>query len=437
MAYLIGEGTGIKEIAASNIRKAERAVIVGIQLGAESDWEAEQSLNELEQLASTAGAEVIARVRQHMEKPHVRTYIGPGKAEEIWQIARADGAQLVIFDVDLSPSQQRNLEDITPKLKIIDRTGIILDIFAQHAHSAEGKLQVELAQLNYLLPRLRGMWQHLERLGGGIGTRGPGETQLESDKRMMRKHIQRLTKEIEELKKNRSVRRKRRQKQGVFNVALVGYTNAGKSTLLNALTGSDVLVEDKLFATLDSTTRRLNTDHIKEIVISDTVGFIKKLPHQLIAAFRSTLDEVRMADLLLHVVDASHPQMEEQIKAVEDVLKALEIDNKPQILVFNKIDLIGDIDRARLRKVYADSVQVSAAQGMWLDSVRAAIEKAIRKKFVRLRLIVPYSRGAMLRRIYSSGIVISESHTPEGTDIIADIPEADAEEYMAFTVTSS
>ena len=372
-----------------------------------------------------------------MDKPNVRTYIGPGKAEEVWQIARAQGADLVIFDVDLSPSQQRSLEDIMPKVKIIDRTGIILDIFAQHAHSAEGKLQVELAQLNYLLPRLRGMWQHLERLGGGIGTRGPGETQLESDKRMMRKRIQRLTREIEEIKKNRSVQRKRRKKQGIFNVALVGYTNAGKSTLLNALTGSEVLVEDKLFATLDSTTRRMSVNHRKEIVISDTVGFIKKLPHQLIAAFRSTLDEVRMADLLLHVVDASHPQVEEQIKAVEDVLRALEVDDKPQILVFNKSDLVSEIDRARLRKIYPGSVQVSAAQGENLDSIRIAIEEEIRKRLVRLRLIVPYSQGAVLQRIYSSGIIISENHTPEGTDIIVDVPEIDAKEYAPFAVTGS
>ncbi|HZD59871.1 MAG TPA: GTPase HflX [Anaerolineae bacterium] len=419
------------------MERAERAVVVGVQLGAEPDWEAEQSLNELEQLTLTAGAEVVARISQRMDKPNVRTYIGPGKAEEVWQIARAQGADLVIFDVDLSPSQQRSLEDIMPKVKIIDRTGIILDIFAQHAHSAEGKLQVELAQLNYLLPRLRGMWQHLERLGGGIGTRGPGETQLESDKRMMRKRIQRLTREIEEIKKNRSVQRKRRKKQGIFNVALVGYTNAGKSTLLNALTGSEVLVEDKLFATLDSTTRRMNVNHRKEIVISDTVGFIKKLPHQLIAAFRSTLDEVRMADLLLHVVDASHPQVEEQIKAVEDVLRALEVDDKPQILVFNKSDLVSEIDRARLRKIYPGSVQVSAAQGENLDSIRIAIEEEIRKRLVRLRLIVPYSQGAVLQRIYSSGIIISENHTPEGTDIIVDVPEIDAKEYAPFAVTGS
>lgn len=427
------EGFNIKESISNVAQQAERAIIVGVQLGAESDWEAEQSLDELEKLAATAGAEVVARVQQHLGRPHVRTYIGPGKAEEIWQIARAEGAELIIFDADLSPSQQKNLEDIMPKVKVIDRTGIILDIFAQHAHSAEGKLQVELAQLNYLLPRLKGLWQHLERLGGGIGTRGPGETQLESDKRMMRKRIQRLTKEIEELKKNRSVQRKRRQKQGTFSVALVGYTNAGKSTLLNALTGSDVLVENKLFATLDSTTRRLYLHHGKEIVISDTVGFINKLPHELIAAFRSTLDEVRMADLLLHVIDASHPHMEDQIRSVEDVLKTLGIEEKPQILVFNKIDLINEIDRARLRKVYPGSVQVSAALNRGLDAISSAIEEAIRKEFVRMHLIIPYSHGAMIQRLYNFGIVISEDHTPEGTEIVADIPQSNAEAYSRFT----
>jgi len=411
----------------------ERAVLVGVQLGAETEWEAEQSLNELEQLVLTAGAVVVARTVQHRDKPHVRTYIGPGKAEEIAQVAKAENAQIVVFDVDLAPSQQRNLEDIIPKVKIIDRTGIILDIFAQHAHSAEGKLQVELAQLNYLLPRLRGMWQHLERQGvGGVGLRGPGETQLETDKRMMRKRIQRLTKEIEELKKNRSVQRKKRQGQGVYNVALVGYTNAGKSTLLKSLTGADVLIEDKLFATLDSTTRKLNVDHKKQVVLSDTVGFIKKLPHQLVAAFRSTLDEVRMADLLLHVVDASHPQMEAQIKAVEDVLKELEADDKPQVIVFNKIDLISEPDRSRLKKVCPDSILVSAQQGIGLDDARRAIEESMRKGLIRMHLLVPYTRGEVIQRLYSLGLVVSESHTQDGTDIIVDVPEGDVDEYSLF-----
>lgn len=412
-------------------------MVVGVQLGAESEWEAEQSLNELEQLVSTAGGEVVAREMQHRDKPHMRTFIGPGKAEEIAQVVRAEHAQIVVFDVDLSPSQQRNLEDIIRKVKIIDRTGIILDIFALHAHSAEGKLQVELAQLNYLLPRLRGMWQHLERQGvGGVGLRGPGETQLETDRRLMRKRIQRLTKELEEVKKNRYIQRKKRAKQGVYNVTLVGYTNAGKSTLLNTLTGSDVLVEDKLFATLDSTTRKLSVDNRKEIVISDTVGFIKKLPHQLIAAFRSTLDEVRMADLLLHVVDASHPQMEAQITAVEDVLKELEVDTKPQILVFNKIDLISEIERKRLQKVYPGSVEVSAAQGIGLDEVRRAIDENMRKGLVRMHLMVPYTRGDIIQRLYSLCLIVSETHTPEGTEVVADIPESNTEDYAQFLVSN-
>lgn len=411
--------------------------MVGVQLSGETEWEAEQSLNELEQLVETAGGEVVGREIQVRDKPHVRTYIGPGKAEEIAQLARAEGARLIVFDADLSPSQQRNLEDIIPKAKIIDRTGIILDIFAQHAHSAEGKLQVELAQLNYLLPRLKGMWTHLERQGvGGVGLRGPGETQLETDKRIMRKRIQRLTKEIEDLKRTRSVQRSRRQKQGVYNVALVGYTNAGKSTLLNALTGASVLVEDKLFATLDSTTRKLNFDHHKrEIVISDTVGFIKKLPHQLVAAFRSTLDEVRMADLLLHVVDSSHPQMESQITAVEDVLKELEVDDKRQLLVFNKIDLISEPERSRLAKVYPDSIQVSAQAKLGLDQLREAIEEQVRKSSVRIHLLVPYSRGEVIQRLHSTGLVVSENHNNEGTDIVVDVPEGDAADYEAFVVS--
>lgn len=407
-----------------------------MQLGNESEWEAEQTLNELGQLVQTAGAKVVGRTMQRLDKPNVRTFIGPGKAEEVMQLARAEQADLVVFDVDLSPSQQRNLEGIISKVKIIDRTGIILDIFAQHAHSAEGKLQVELAQLNYLLPRLRGMWQHLERqVVGGVGLRGPGETQLETDKRLMRKRIQRLTRELEELKQNRSTQRKKRQKQGVYSIALVGYTNAGKSTLINALTGADVLVEDKLFATLDSTTRKLSLDnHRKEVVISDTVGFIKKLPHQLIAAFRSTLDEVRMADLLLHVVDASCPQLEAQIKAVEDVLKELEADGKPQILILNKIDLVAEADKLRLNKVYPDAVQLSAEKSIGLDDLKKAIDKVMRKGMVRLHLLIPYTHGEAIQKLYSAGLVHSEHHTEEGTDIVVDVPEESTAEFSSFII---
>lgn len=422
-------------------KAAEKAVIVGVQVGAETDWEAEQTLNELEHLASTAGAEVVDRVSQRLSKPNVRTFIGPGKAEEIFEAAKGAGADIVLFDVDLSPSQQKNLEDIMPNIKILDRTGLILDIFAQRARSAEGKLQVELAQMNYILPRLKGMWGHLERLSGGIGTRGPtrgpGETQLESDKRMIRKRIQRLTNEIEELKRNRSVQRQRRQKQGVFNVSLVGYTNAGKSTLLNALTGADVLVEDKLFATLDSTTRKLAVDHRREVVLSDTVGFIKKLPHQLVAAFRSTLDEVRMADLLLHVVDAGHPRMEGQIRAVEDVLAKLEAEDKPQILVFNKIDLLDDADRERLKRVYPESVLVSAVNGVGLGGIRGAVERELQKRTVRLHLLIPYTKGSFLQRLYGTGTIISETHTADGTELVVDMPLGDLGEYAQFELSGS
>lgn len=323
-------------------------------------------------------------------------------------------------------------------MRVIDRTGIILDIFAKHAHSAEGKLQVELAQLNYLLPRLKGMWTHLERQSGAgmsdrIGTRGPGETQLETDKRLMRKRIQRLTLEIEAVKKNRAVQRKQRKRQGVFNIALVGYTNAGKSTLINALTGADVLVEDKLFATLDSTTRKLSMEQYKrEIVITDTVGFIKKLPHQLVAAFRSTLDEVSMADLLLHVVDAGHPEMESQIKAVEVVLKELDAAEKPQLLVFNKVDTIDNGDLERLRKVYPDSVQISAANDDSFENLFAAIREHIKKTSQRMHLLIPYSRGDLVQRIHNTGLVISVEHTQNGTELIADVPAQEMRELEPF-----
>jgi GTP-binding protein HflX len=376
---------------------------------------------------------------QHRDRPHIRTFIGPGKAEEIAQAARALNAQIAIFDVDLSPSQQRNLGDIFGKgTRVIDRTGIILDIFAKHAHSAEGKLQVELAQLNYLLPRLKGMWTHLERQSGAgmsdrIGTRGPGETQLETDKRIMRKRIQRLNQEIEAVKKNRSVQRKQRKKQGVFNIALVGYTNTGKSTLLNALTGAGVQVEDKLFATLDSTTRKLSLEQRKrEIVITDTVGFIKKLPHQLVAAFRSTLDEVTMADLLLHVVDAGHPQMESQIRAVEVVLKELDSNEKPQLLVFNKTDTINESDRERLKKVYPGSVQISAVNNEGLDELLEAIQEHIKRNSRRVHLLLPYNRGDLVQRLHNIGLIEFQEHTQDGTEIIADIPEEETREFMQF-----
>ena len=317
---------------------------------------------------------MVARVRQAKEKPHVRTYIGPGKTEEVRLLADTLDADLIIFDDDLSASQQRNLEDILGR-KVLDRTALILDIFAQHAHSREGKLQVELAQLEYLLPRLTGKGIALSRLGGGIGTRGPGETKLEVDRRRIRHRIGSLKRELKHVEQNRSVQRKKREKSGVFSVSLVGYTNTGKSTLLNALTDAEVLVEDKLFATLDSTTRRLVRANNLLLVLTDTVGFIHKLPHQLVAAFRSTLDEVRKADLLLHVIDASHTHMREQMRAVDAVLGEIGASGYPTVAVLNKQDLLDEEYKNNLRKQYPDAVLVSAKTGKGLDNLIKEIEQ--------------------------------------------------------------
>jgi len=413
------------------LKQKEKAILVAVQLPRSRRWEVENSLDELERLVITAGAEATKRVIQDRDAPHRRTFIGPGKSREIEEFSRSIGADLVAFDHELSPSQQRNLEEVISS-KILDRTALILDIFAQRAHSSEGKLQVELAQYVYRLSRLRGRGIELSRLGGGIGTRGPGETKLEVDLRRIRARIRHLTKELSKLRQRRTLQRKKRKKSAVFSVSLVGYTNAGKSTLLNALTDAKVFVEDKLFATLDSTVRRLDfpsTDGLPQkkhaVVLSDTVGFIKDLPHELIAAFRSTLDEVREAQLLLHVVDAAHPQMEEQIKAVEKVLAEIGADNLPKILVFNKIDKIPKNEAAGLKGRLPEAVFISALNKEGLPELLAAIEKKIVPKLVQVRLKIPFDKGKVLERIYQGGRVLSSEHTPEGTLIVAELPAED------------
>ncbi|MDI6689004.1 MAG: GTPase HflX [Actinomycetota bacterium] len=408
-------------------RRKERAILVAVKLSSLSPWDLEESLNELEQLVITAGGEVVVRVIQERETPHIRTFIGPGKAEEIRDLACKLEADLIVFDQDLTSSQQHNLEDII-KRKVIDRTALILDIFAQRAHSSEGKLQVELAQLVYLLPRIKGRGIELSRLGGGIGTRGPGETKLEVDRRRIRHRIQHLNKELKHLRQNRAMQRKKRKKASIFSTSIVGYTNAGKSTLLNTLTNAGVFVEDKLFATLDSTTRRLILPNNQLAVISDTVGFIKKLPHQLIAAFRSTLDEVREANLLVHIIDASHPQMEEQIKAVERVLEEIEAVEKPRINLFNKMDKLSQIDRERLKRRFPQGIFISALTGEGINKLLEEIEKRATEAVVRVRLHIPFSRGELIQKIYEQGNVISERHTSRGTSIIAELPQGSLRE---------
>jgi GTP-binding protein HflX len=346
----------------------EVAVLVGVNHGRQARWEAEDSLQELVQLARSAGARVAGTVLQDRERLDPRYLIGKGKAEELR--SRAAGADLVILDEELSGSQQRNLEHLLGK-RVIDRTGLILDIFAQRARSREGKLQVELAQLDYLLPRLAGAWTHLERLGGGIGTRGPGETQLESDRRRIKTRMAKLRRDLEEVRRHRALLRRPRRRVPFPIVALVGYTNAGKSSLMNALTDAGVAVEDQLFATLDPTLRRLILPGARVVLLSDTVGFIRKIPHQLVAAFQATLEEIQEATILLHVVDVSHPHAELQAAAVEGVLGELGLADRPTVLVCNKIDRLGEAPFAR--RPGSGRVAVSATTGAGLDDLRAEI----------------------------------------------------------------
>jgi GTP-binding protein HflX len=342
-------------------------------------WRSEASLEELALLTNTAGAWVVGQSVQRLDSPNPATYIGKGKVQEVVSLQPELDYTTVIFDDELTPSQQRNLEKALD-VKVLDRTALILDIFAQHARTREGRLQVELAQHEYILPRLRGQWSHLERLGAGIGTRGPGETQLETDRRLIREKISRLKREIEQVRKQRALHRRQRARQGVPVVSLVGYTNAGKSTLMHALSGADVLVEDRLFATLDPVTRRIRLPSGMNVLLTDTVGFIQKLPTQLVAAFRATLEELEEATLLLHVIDITHPDAERQAETVEETLEALGIADRPKLVALNKADLMEDGTwntvggRTALPAWARDGILVSAAQGWGLDELRRRIE---------------------------------------------------------------
>ncbi len=350
----------------------ETALLVGVVTHRQSRWEAEDSLAELDQLARSAGARVVGTVLQERDRFEPRYLIGKGKAEEIR--GRVGSVDVVILDEELSGSQQRNLEQLLGR-RVVDRTGLILDIFAQRAHTREGKLQVELAQLDYLLPRLAGAWTHLERLGGGIGTRGPGETQLESDRRRIKTRMAKLRRDLDQVRRHRAVLRRPRQRIPFPIVALVGYTNAGKSSLMNALTHAGVPVRDQLFATLDPTLRRLALPGEQIVLLSDTVGFIRKIPHQLVAAFQATLEEVQEADLLLHVVDVSHPNAQAQQAAVEEVLGELGLADRPTVLVYNKIDRLGT--QAMPWASASGRVATSAKTGVGLDALRGEIAAAL------------------------------------------------------------
>jgi len=397
-----------------------RELAVLVTLETDGDWQ--ESLTELERLADTAGAEVADVVLQRRDRPDPATFVGKGKAQEVHEAAAASGADLVIVHGELSPLQQRNLENVV-KLPVIDRTGLILDIFAQRARSNEGKLQVELAQLHYTLPRLTGRGVWLSRLGGGIGTRGPGETKLEADRRRVRRRITAVTREVEEIRRHRATQRQARQASMIPTASLIGYTNAGKSTVLNALSGADALVEDKLFATLDPTIRRVALPGGLWILLADTVGFIRNLPHQLVAAFRATFEEVTYSDLLVHVVDASHPQMDEQMAAVERVLAEIGVPEKPIVTAFNKADAVEDVETLQMKaRRCVPSVILSALRGTGLDELREALAAQARRRLHRVEVLLPLERGDLVSLAHERGRVEIEHYAAEGIELVAHVP---------------
>lgn len=395
-------------------------------------WPVEESLAELAQLAHTAGIGVVGQLVQRLERPNPATFIGPGKVGELVEQAAQTAADVVIFDDELSPRHQRELEKaLGEKVKLLDRTALILDIFAQHAHTREGALQVELAQYVYRLPRLTRAWTHLARqaggraggITGGVGVRGPGETQLETDRRVIGRRISQLKRELEKVRAHRGRHRAQRRQQGIPVVSIVGYTNAGKSTLLNALSGADVLVEDKLFATLDPTTRRAELSGKGVVLFTDTVGFIQKLPTQLVAAFRATLEEVVEADLLLHVMDITHPQVSRQAQSVEGTLEEIGAADKSTINVLNKIDRLPGPDAvSSLAAEFPGSVAISAFTGAGLESLLARVEGALETQMVWLDLLIPYESGELVALFHRRGLIEREEHTETGTRIAGRIP---------------
>ena len=395
----------------------ERVVLVGVDRP-KSLLPAAESIAELARLADTAGLVVVERTVQVLRRPHPATFVGLGKVEEIKRLVEQTAADVVIFDDPLSPAQQRNLEKAVGK-KVIDRSALILDIFARRARSLEGKMQVELAQLQYLLPRLTRAWTHLSRLGGGVGTRGPGETQLEVDRRRVRERIAQLGRRLHDVERTRSLHRRERESVPFPTVAMVGYTNAGKSTLMNALTRAGVLVEDKLFATLDPTVRRLRLPNGLTVLVADTVGFIHKLPHQLVEAFKSTLEEVRHADLLLHIVDVSHASWAEHVQVVDGVLADIGAAERPVIHVFNKIDRLAP---GTPLGVGQDGVAISAARGQGVDRLLAAVEERLVAGLARVRYALPSRRGDLLAMLRRTGIVLEEYHHDGMVTVTALVP---------------
>lgn len=410
-----------------NDQSPERALLLGVDTG---EYDCEISLAELEELSRTAGAEVVGTVSQKLPNPSPATYIGSGRMEEVCAFCRANEIDLIVADGELSPAQQRNMETQTDT-RVIDRTTLILDIFAQRARSREGKIQVELAQLRYMLPRLTGKGKAMSRLGGGIGTRGPGESKLESDKRHIRRRIYALEEELRQIEKRRNAMRTRRKKDGVIAVAIVGYTNAGKSTLMNYLTEAGVLAEDKLFATLDPTARKLTLPNGQDIMLIDTVGLVRRLPHHLVEAFKSTLEEAKSADLILNVCDASDPVCAEHLEVTERLLSELGCSKTPTVTVMNKCDRVPELYTL---PTLGKTVHISARTGEGIPKLLSEIEKTVCAHTARVTLLIPFSEGQKLAEIRRSGVVLSETFLPEGTRAEAVVDTALLEDLKAYLV---
>ncbi|MDD6730454.1 MAG: GTPase HflX [Eggerthellaceae bacterium] len=415
----------------------EHALLVGVEFP-QSEWPLQETLAELGRLADTAGALPVGQITQKLATPNPATFIGSGKARELAELCRSLDVDVVIFDDELTPSQQSNLEKCVDRdVKIIDRTALILDIFALHAHTREGRLQVRLAQNQYLLPRLRGMWAHLasNRMGGGVGSRfGEGESQLEVDRRLVRKRITSIKRELAELDRNRSLQRQSRSASGMVRIALAGYTNAGKSSLLNRLTDAGVLSYDKLFATLDSTTRKLTLPEGREVTLTDTVGFIQKLPTTLVESFKSTLEEIREADAILHIVDASATEYEHQIAAVEEVLDQIDAAHINRVTVFNKIDALTEDEEAALKARYLHALFISARTGQGVDTLIDQLVRLSAAQDTHLTVRIPYDRGDLVSLAHQRCFISREAYEPDGTVIQMRVPSAFAPTFKPFVV---
>jgi len=412
----------------------ERALLIGLEKQGVSKWDLRDSLEELAELANSAGAEVVDTVTQKLDRPTAPYYIGKGKAESLKPALQDRQVTSVIFDDELSPAQGRNLENLLSR-KVLDRTQLILDIFAQRARSREGRLQIELAQLQYLLPRLTRMWHHLSRQTGGIGTRGPGETQLEVDRRRVQERISRLERELESVRKTRAVQRQGRKRHQWPVAAVVGYTNAGKSTLLNLLTGADVVAENKLFATLDPTTRSFMLPNKQRVLLTDTVGFLRKLPHTLIESFKATLEEVSEADLLIHVVDLSHARVDDQIEAVESVIKELDAHGKQTLIVFNKIDNLQNRDLIETYgRRFPGSVAISAKTGEGVNKLVLALQDALSAWRLRSHFKIPASESALIAEIHRVGHVLELKYEGNDAIIVAHVPPELGQKLANFAV---